>query len=85
MEKNPIKFRLISTGRYVFAELDGKTIGPGITDLHFNAKDESGGLKNQLNLSIDLDAFEFCQTDPLMKNMRNIKRPPLERQPLINN
>ena len=59
MEKNPIKFRLISTGRYVFAELDGKTIGPGITDLHFNAKDESGGLKNQLNLSIDLDALEF--------------------------
>jgi hypothetical protein len=40
MEKNPIKFRLISTGRYVFAELGGKTIGPGITDLHFNAKDE---------------------------------------------
>lgn len=59
MEKNPVKFRLVSTGKYVFAELDGKTIGSGITDLCFKAKNEDGVLKNQLELKIDLDCFEF--------------------------
>ena len=59
MEKNPVKFRLMSTGRYIFAELDGKTLGPGITDLSFSATDEGGSLNNQLNLRINLSAFEF--------------------------
>lgn len=59
MEKNPIKFRLMSTGKYVFVELDGKTLGPGITDLCFRTRDENGELKNQLELKVDLESFEF--------------------------
>lgn len=59
MENNMVKFRLMSTGKYIYSEIDGKTIGPGISNLHFDAKDEKGNLRNRLTLEIDLDAFEF--------------------------
>lgn len=68
--KNPIKFRLMSTGKFVFAELDGKTIGPGVCDIQFNARDEEGSLHNQLKLSIDLNGFEFLPDGTFDENYK---------------
>lgn len=52
-------FRLLSTERVVIAELDGKTIGKGVTGIGFSYDTENKGKGIELNLSVDLRTFEF--------------------------
>lgn len=52
-------FRLLSTERATIAELDGKTIGKGVTGIRFACDKEQKEQGIELNLSIDLSVFKF--------------------------
>lgn len=59
------KFMLLSTGEATVFEIDGKTMGKGVSRVSF-CHDENGA---KISLDIDLDKFEFMN-----KNLGEIEK-----------
>lgn len=52
------KLRILSTGKYSFLELNGKSMGKGVTSFSFS---HEGSGDATLTLTLDLNTFEFMQ------------------------
>ncbi len=49
-------FKLADTGKYAYIELDGKTLGPGVTGVEYKKEGKEGA---KLTLNIDITDFRF--------------------------
>lgn len=67
---NMNKFRLISTGRNTYMELDGKSMAKGITSVKF---EQVAHETIHLTLDIDLKEFEFLPNGKFDEMERQLK------------
>lgn len=70
------KFRLLDDGRGTYLELDGKTIGKGVTSISYN---KAGREPATLNIGINVQDFEFDSDghfDEVEKRLKEIEPPP---------